>query len=154
MGGGDGTVRLYDECIAFVKLDKASDFPRAFRSNGRRMRTSMVSMEGISMERWVDEYKLNKSRMDRDVDRDKERDRERDRDRDRQHKDRDDRSSGSGSRPGSSSGGRPERTSRPSRKIFKYTSLPLAEFVITEFIDSWTYLYSKVLTVLHSHPIS
>lgn len=105
MGGGDGTVRLYDEGIAYVKLEKASEYSRAYRSNGRKLRNSTVTMEGISIERWVNEYKMNKSRVERDIDRDKERDRVRDRD-DR-GTDRD----------------RPERSHRPSRKLSKIMKL-------------------------------
>jgi hypothetical protein len=99
MGGGDGIVRLYESDTAFVKLEKPSDYPRAYRSNGRKLRGSVVNMEGISIERWVNEYKLNKIRMDRDTDR--ERDRDRLRDKDDRGSDRE----------------RPERVSRPSREL-------------------------------------
>lgn len=53
MGGGDGAVRLYEECISYIKLERPSDFPKAFRSNGRRIRSSVISMEPISIERLV-----------------------------------------------------------------------------------------------------
>ncbi|ODM94574.1 RNA-binding protein 12, partial [Orchesella cincta] len=89
MGGSDGVVRLYDEGIAFLKLENPSEFPRVYRSNGRKLRGSAVSIEGITMEIWTQEYKLNKSRIERDIDREKEeRERERERDSGRPSRDR------------------------------------------------------------------
>jgi hypothetical protein len=106
MGGGDGTVRLYEQGFAYVKLERSSDFPRAYRSNGRKLRSSTVAMEGIPIDRWVEEYKLNKSRMERDVNLDRP---ERDiRERHHNNRDRDDRSSDRE---------RPDRGSRQSRKL-------------------------------------
>lgn len=72
MGGSDGVVRLYEEGVAFLKLQNASEFPRVFRSNGRKLRGSAITIEGITMEIWTQEYKLNKSRIERDIDREKE----------------------------------------------------------------------------------
>jgi len=103
MGGGDGIVRLYEEETAYVKLEKAADYPRAYRSNSRKLRGSIVNMEGITIERWVNEYKLNKIRSERDIDRDRERER---------HKDRDERGGSDRDRDRDKS----DRGARPSRK--------------------------------------
>lgn len=104
MGGGDGIVRHYDEGVAYIKLEKPSDFPRAYRYNGRKIRNSTIKMEGISIERWVDEYKLSKIRVERDAERD----------RGGQNRDRDDRGADS-DRHGQGHGH--DRGSRPSRKF-------------------------------------
>jgi len=103
MGGSDGVVRLYDDGVAYLKLENPTEFPRVYKSNGRKLRGSAVTIEGITMETWTQEYKLNKIRTERDIDREREeRERERDsgrpstRDRD-SRSDRPDRHAHSGS---------------------------------------------------------
>lgn len=62
-----------------------------YRSNGRKLRNSVINIEGISFDKWTQEYKSLKKEGSRDRERDGDRDRDRERDfRDRdRHNDRD-----------------------------------------------------------------
>jgi len=71
--GGDGAIRHYDEGIAFLKLERPSDYSKALRMNGRKLRNSTVTIEGVSVERWNYENKVAKSRSERDKERESSR---------------------------------------------------------------------------------
>ncbi|CAG7831853.1 unnamed protein product [Allacma fusca] len=93
-GGGEGVVRNYDKGLAFLKLENPAEFPRLLRQNGLKLRGNLVKVEGISLDVWESEYRLNKRQQEREKERDKEiRERDRgDRDRDRDHREPRDRS--------------------------------------------------------------
>ena len=83
-GGGEGVVRNYEKGLAYLKLDNPSEFPRALKQSGQKLRGGTVRVEGISLETWDAEYKIAKREKEKERERDRERERERPEIRERQ----------------------------------------------------------------------
>jgi len=77
--GSDGVVRLNDGGVAFLKLENPAEFPRAYKSNGRKLGGSAVTIEVITMKTWAQAYRQNKYKTEGDIERERE-ERERERD--------------------------------------------------------------------------